>query len=421
VPEQNKLTFKSAFFTVFMPFAMGFILSCLFRTMNAVLSPALEKSISIPISALGLLTSVYFLAYGLFQIPLGTLLDRFGSKKVQFCLFIIAAVGLFYFSQAKNIYELAIAHVLIGLGMAGGLMAAFKIIVQWFSSKQLIILNGVMMTFGGIGILLSATPTEYLTQLLGWRHVIMLYGIVTIIVALIILLVVPETNTAIEKTSFKAQFKGILEIYRTPLFWQIAPLVASILGSFMAIQALWIEGWMRDVNHLSQPQINNYLLLIGIAMTVSLLGSGFIARWVERYSITMIQLLGFFAVLFLIDQLIIILKLPVSPVIIWFMYGFLSHKFNLCYAIFANHFPKTHTARANAALNVITFLVVFAVQYLIGVIINFWHATIPNHYPVIAWQAAFGFVLLLQAASFVWYVFSSVKSKSALLNAEVSY
>ncbi len=402
-----------------MPFAMGFILSCLFRTMNAVLSPALEKSISMPVSTLGFLTSVYFLAYGLCQIPLGTLLDRFGSRKVQFCLFMIAAIGLFCFSQAQGIYGLAVAHLLIGIGMAGGLMAAFKIIVQWFSPKQLIILNGIMMTFGGIGILLSATPTAYLTELLGWRHVVMLYGVITLAIALIIFFVVPETNTAIEKTSFKAQFKGILEIYRTPLFWRIAPLVASVLGSFMAIQALWIEGWMRDVNHLSQPQINNYLLLIGIAMTVSLLGSGFIARWVERYSITMVQLLGFFAVLFFIDQVIIILKLPISPVIVWFMFGFLSHKFNLCYAIFANYFPKTHTARANAALNVITFLVVFFVQYIIGVIINFWHVTIPNHYPVIAWQVAFGFTLVLQFVSFVWYILSSAKSRSFVLRDEV--
>ena len=31
----------------------------------------------------------------------------------------------------------------------------------------------------------------------------------------------------------------------------------------------------------------------------------------------------------------------------------------LCYAIFTNHFPKTHSGRANSALNVITFMLVF--------------------------------------------------------------
>lgn len=389
-----------------MPFAIGFILSCLFRTMNAVLSPELEKSIALPVSALGFLTSVYFLAYGLFQIPLGTLLDRFGSKKVQSCLFVIAAMGLFYCSQAKNVNDLVIAHVLIGLGMAGGLMAAFKIIVQWFQPRQIMILNGIMMTFGGVGILLSATPTHYLAALLGWRQVMVLYGIVTLLVALLIFFLVPDTNTAIEKTSFKTQLRGIIEIYQTPIFWRVAPLVASILGSFMAIQALWIEGWMRDVNHFSQPQIDNYLLLIGIALTVSLLGSGFIAKWAEQYSITMVQLLEFFAVLFLIDQLIIIFRIPFSQGVVWFMYGFLSHKFNLSYALFANHFPKTHTARANAALNVMTFIMVFFVQYSIGIIISHWHKTMPNHYPIIAWQTAFSFIFLLQFVSFIWYIVS---------------
>jgi predicted MFS family arabinose efflux permease len=404
--EKNNLAYKTAFFMIFIPFAIGFILSCLFRTMNAVLSPELEKSIAMPVSALGFLTSVYFLAYALFQIPLGTLLDRFGSRKVQSCLFVIAAIGLFYFSQANHVYQLAISHALIGIGMAGGLMAAFKIIVQWFKPDQIMVLNGIMMMFGGAGILLSATPTEYLAKLLGWQHLVALYGVITLAVALFIFLFVPDTDTAIEKTSLKTQLKEIIKIYQTPIFWRIAPLVASILGSFMAIQALWIEGWMRDVNHLSQKQIDNYLLLIGIALTISLLGTGFIAKWMERYSITMLQLLEFFAVLFFIDQALIIFNIPMPQWLVWFMYGFLSHKFNLCYAIFAKYFPKTHTARANAALNVMTFFVVFSVQYLIGIIINHWHEIAPNHYPIVAWQTAFSFAFILQILGFIWYIVS---------------
>jgi nitrate/nitrite transporter NarK len=42
---------------------------------------------------LGLLTSVYFLTFAAAQIPIGVLLDRFGPRRVQSVLLLVAAVG----------------------------------------------------------------------------------------------------------------------------------------------------------------------------------------------------------------------------------------------------------------------------------------------------------------------------------------
>ncbi|RLV58062.1 MFS transporter [Parashewanella curva] len=84
--ESKDITFKKAFTIVFLPFAIAFILSCLFRTMNAVLVPTLLQLTKASPSELWLLNATYFLAYALFQIPLGTLLDNYGAKKVQSCL-----------------------------------------------------------------------------------------------------------------------------------------------------------------------------------------------------------------------------------------------------------------------------------------------------------------------------------------------
>ena len=52
---------------VFLPFAAGYFLSYLFRVVNAVLAPDLAADIGVGPSALGLLTSVYFITFASFM------------------------------------------------------------------------------------------------------------------------------------------------------------------------------------------------------------------------------------------------------------------------------------------------------------------------------------------------------------------
>ena len=42
---------------------------------------------------LGLLTSVYFLTFAAAQIPIGILLDRYGPRRIQSALLVVAAFG----------------------------------------------------------------------------------------------------------------------------------------------------------------------------------------------------------------------------------------------------------------------------------------------------------------------------------------
>src|SRR3982750_2303913 len=65
---------------VFLPFAAGYFLSYLFRTVNALIAPNLMTELGLTASDLGLLTSAYLFAFALAQLPVGILLDRFGAR-----------------------------------------------------------------------------------------------------------------------------------------------------------------------------------------------------------------------------------------------------------------------------------------------------------------------------------------------------
>ena len=79
--SQKELKFYWLVCRVFLPFALGYFLSYLYRTVNAVIGPNLVEEVALTAGGLGLLTSAYFISFAAAQLPLGFFLDtRFPSS-----------------------------------------------------------------------------------------------------------------------------------------------------------------------------------------------------------------------------------------------------------------------------------------------------------------------------------------------------
>ena len=232
---------------VFIPFALGYFISYLYRVVNAVLAPDLASELGVGPSELGLLTAAYFITFAAFQLPLGVLLDRFGPRKIESFLLIFAAVGAFVFSKAQTTTGLVLGRALIGFGVSACLMAAFKAFVIWFDTQQLPLINGIQMAAGGLGALTATAPVEAALGITDWRGVFFILSIVTLAVAAAVFFVVPEKKIENQGDSFKEQIQGIFIIFSSLRFWRIAPWTVMSQASFMAIQGLWSGPWMRDV------------------------------------------------------------------------------------------------------------------------------------------------------------------------------
>jgi hypothetical protein len=120
---------------VFLPFAAGYYLTHLFRTINALIANRLMADFGLGAADLGVLTSVFFLSFAAIQLPLGILLDRYGPRRVQITLLPIAGLGAALFAAAECFTSLAISRALIGIGVAGSLMSGLKAIILRFSAR----------------------------------------------------------------------------------------------------------------------------------------------------------------------------------------------------------------------------------------------------------------------------------------------
>src|SRR6185436_13014003 len=120
----------------------------------------LVAEFGISAAQLGLLTGMYFFAIGLFQIPLGVLLDRFGPRRVNGSLLLMAAAGAIFFSKSQSFGELAIARALIGLGVSACLMSTLQAIVLWFRPERMSTMIALAYSMGGLGALTASSPLE---------------------------------------------------------------------------------------------------------------------------------------------------------------------------------------------------------------------------------------------------------------------
>ena len=186
------MRYMRSFSLVVLPFAAAYFASYFFRTINALISGALAKDLAMGAPQLGFLTSVYFLTFALVQIPAGILLDRFGPRRVQSVLLLIAAVGAALFGVAERFEILLVARALIGLGVAVSLIAGLKAISLWFPKDRLALINGCFIMIGTFGVVSATTPAEWLLQFIGWKTLFELMAGFCVVCAIVIFAIVPE-------------------------------------------------------------------------------------------------------------------------------------------------------------------------------------------------------------------------------------
>src|SRR5215475_1602922 len=188
----NVPTFATLLWRIFLPFAFAYFLSYIFRGVNAVIFPYLERDIGIGAADLGLLTSAFFLFFAGCQPVLGVMLDRYGPRRVQVVLMTIAASGSALFGLSLSLGELVVARALIGLGFAGGLMAAIKAITVWYPPRRWGLITGFHMMAGGLGSMAATLPVDWSLSVMSWQGLFFWLAGTCLATSVILFVVVPE-------------------------------------------------------------------------------------------------------------------------------------------------------------------------------------------------------------------------------------
>ena len=393
---------------VFVCFALGYLLSYALRSINAVIAPSLLAELGMSNADLGLLSSAYFVAFGCMQLPLGIWLDKYGARRTESALLLVAAIGAVVFATSTSLAGLWIGRALIGIGVSACLMAALKAYRQWFALEQQPQLASWMLVAGTAGALTATLPVTLALPLIGWRGVFWIVAALLLIVSAAIFFLLRDVEARFTPAGSGAtadgQDGGYRRIFGNAYFWRMGVLGLVNHGIFFALQTLWAGPWMMTVLGKTQQQTGEILFVFNLVLMLSYLALGWSAPRLVARGWDVHRLIAFgIAGMVLMQGAMLMTESPASW-LLWLPLALCVPVTTLVQSHVGMAFPAALAGRANSAYNLQLFIGAFATQWGFGLLIDALKEQGAN--PVDAFRITLAAAVALQAAALVFFVLS---------------
>ncbi len=170
-----------------------YLLAVFHRSSMAVAGLAATERFDISASQLATFTMVQLLVYAGMQIPVGLMLDRFGSRRVMIAGITTLTLAQTGFAFAQT-YPLALlARVFVGAGDAMIFICVLRLVMTWFPPRRIPFVTQMTGILGQFGAIIAAVPMTIGLRELGWTSTFLVAAGVGVVVAILLILVVHDT------------------------------------------------------------------------------------------------------------------------------------------------------------------------------------------------------------------------------------
>jgi predicted MFS family arabinose efflux permease len=372
--------------TIFGVWLGAFLLSYFFRSANAVIAPDLREAFGLDAAQLGLMTSTFFAAVALAQLPLGAALDRWGPRLVVPALMLAGVAGAVVFATATTFAALTVGRTLLGLGFAGVLMGALHAFGRWFPDRRFATVSGLLVGLGTSGALLAGTPLAYLAATFGWRAVFAGGAVVVTLSAAAIALATRDAPPGAPplRSTDGGSLASVLGDQR---FWRIALMNLFAVGSLLAVQGLWAGPYLADVHGLSSLRVGDLILVMALGVVVGNLASGALADQFGRGRVVLVAAAVFTACHALFAAAPAGAPVPLLAVL-YFAFGASGSIGSVLFALARGIVPAHLNGRVITAVNLVGIAGAMAIQWAMGAIIELGREAAGDYGPA-AYQPAF--------------------------------
>lgn len=400
-------------FRVFLPYALGHFLSTLLRNVNAVLAPQLAQAAALSPGELGLLTSAFFCAFALAQLPVGIALDRFGPRRVQSALLLLAAFACVLFAQAATLAGMAASRFLLGLGLGGCFMAAVKAMAAWAPPARMPSISGYLIAAGGLGSAAATLPVRAALGHTDWRGVFLGLALLVALAALVVWSVAPRDLPR----AGRGMQASLADVYRDPAFRRTASLVLVPHTVFFGVQGLWIGRWLSDAGRMPEAAVAYLLYLSMAAVIFGAIAVGMVTEWAGRRGIAPLDVAAAGVALFICVQLAMVATPGIGLGQLAVLFTLVGTITGIEYSMVAQGMPASLTGRASTCLNLLIFVGAFLVQLGFGLVVDCWDSDTTGRYPAVAYQVAFGACVLVQLPGLALYARRRYRQPSTINSA----
>jgi MFS family permease len=175
-----------------------YLLAVFHRSSLAVAGLVATERFDISASQLAIFTMLQLLVYAAMQIPVGLLVDRFGSRAILIVGASVLTCAQAGFALADSYGLALLARVFVGMGDAMTFICVLRLVSTWFAPRRIPVVIQLTGVLGQLGAIIAAIPMTWALSHLGWTRSYLLAASLGIVMVVALVAVVhdgPGTRT----------------------------------------------------------------------------------------------------------------------------------------------------------------------------------------------------------------------------------
>ncbi len=283
--------------------ALFFLYEFFLRTFVGSVAHQVIPDLKLNAETFAIIGSAYYVAYGVMQIPVGILADKFGVKILMVFATLVCVVSTFLFAHADGFSTAFISRLLMGFGSSFAFVCLLVIAVTWLPKQYFGFFAGTSQFIGTMGPLLAGGPLIALMARThqDWRSTLSKIGAFGLILSILMLFLVKNKprdgeQTLIFLTHEEPLKSRLLRLAKNQQAWIVAFYSATIYVSMALLGAIWGTEYLQ-VCGLSQGAAASIISLawLGYAIGCPLLGAFSDIAKRRKPMLVFCALLGLFA------------------------------------------------------------------------------------------------------------------------------
>jgi MFS family permease len=401
--------------------AVFYLLGFFHRVAPAVITGELMREFQISAAALGNLSAFYFYSYVAMQIPTGILADRWGPRRLLTLGALMAAIGAVMFALAPGIAWAAAGRLLIGGSVAVAFVCLLKLAANWFPPRRFAMVSGLALFCGIIGAVCAGTPLRILVDHFGWRNVMVISAVITLIVGVCTWLFVrdyphekgfKDFSSAPSTTAVKNRLGIIADVfhvftYRNIMLLFLVP--GGIVGCVLTFSGLWGVPYLTTLHGVSSASAATLTSSVLVAWAVGGPFFGWLSdRLNNRKRLYVvgcgISVVGW-AIVVLVRDISLTTLIPVLLIT-----GFSSGCMIISFAFVKESVPVHLAGTVSGVINMGVMMGPMVLQPAVGLVLDrMWTGDLQlgvRVYDAVAYRSGFGLMLIWIAVSFLLLLFT---------------
>lgn len=170
-----------------------YVLAVFHRSSLGVAGVLAAQRFHISSTQLAIFTMVQLLLYAVMQVPVGAMLDRYGSRALLLVGLILMTGAQATFAFAGSFAAGIVARVFLGMGDAMVFVSVLRLVALWFPPGRTPMVTQATGWAGQVGAIVAAGPLAASLHDFGWRTSFLAASLAGVVVAVIMLAVVKDT------------------------------------------------------------------------------------------------------------------------------------------------------------------------------------------------------------------------------------